>query len=371
MSANPDVTIGEVTATAYDIPTDAPEGDGTLAWDSTILVVVRAKGGGEEGLGWTYCAQAAKFVVDEKLAPVVKGSDALDVPMANLAMLRACRNLGQPGVAACALSAVDAALWDLKARLLGVSLSGLLGRARDDVPIYGSGGFTTYDDEATRAQLSKWVGDLELPRVKIKIAESDGSREDRDLHRVGLARDTVGNDVELYVDANGGYGRKQAIRVGRTLDQSFGVTWFEEPVSSNDLDGLREVRDQCAIDVAAGEYGYSPWYFAPMITAGAVDCVQADVTRCGGITGWLAVAHLAEAHQLDVSGHCAPNLHAHVAIAAPNLRHLEYFHDHVRIETMLFDGVLPPHGGALCPDRRAVGHGMAFKEVDAAPYRVA
>ena len=363
--------VADLTAAAYKIPTDKPEGDGTLTWDSTVMVVVRASGGGEQGLAWTYCASAAKTVVDEKLAEVVKGMDAFDVPNANQEMVKACRNLGQPGVAACAISAVDMALWDLKARLLSVPLSGLLGRAADDVPIYGSGGFTTYDDDTTRAQLEHWVGEWELPRVKIKIGESWGRDEKRDLHRVRLARNTVGEDVELYVDANGGYTRKQAIRVGGAMYEGWSVTWFEEPVSSDDLPGLREVRDQCPIDVAAGEYGYSPWYFAPMIAAGAVDCVQADVTRCGGITAWMAVAHMAAANNLQVSGHCAPNLHSHVAIAAPNLRHLEYFHDHVRIEDMLFDGTLSPRRGALQPDRDAPGNGLAFKEADAEQYRIA
>ncbi len=371
MTVKSDVPISAVTASAYRIPTDQPEGDGTLAWDSTTVVVVRVRGGGEEGLGWTYCARAAKTVVDEKLAGTLCGHDALDIPAASLAMQRACRNLGLPGVAACAVSAVDTALWDLKARLLGVSLSALLGRARDEVPVYGSGGFTTYDDDTARMQLKTWVHDWGLPRVKIKIGESDGSRVDRDLARVGVAREVIGDDVALYVDANGAYRRKQAIRVARALDELFGVSWFEEPVSSDDLAGLREVRDQSVIDVAAGEYGYSPWYFVPMIKAGAVDCLQADVTRCGGITGWLAVAHLAAAHQLDVSGHCAPNLHAHVAIAAPNLRHLEYFHDHVRIEEMLFDGVLAPHGGALHPDPDVTGHGLVFREIDAEQYQEA
>ena len=363
--------VTEVTAAAYEIPTDRPEGDGTLTWDSTVMVVVKASAGAEHGLAWTYCAKAAKIIVDEKLAGVVKGVDALDVPYATREMLKACRNLGQPGVAACAISAVDTALWDLKARLLGVPLSSLLGRAADDVPIYGSGGFTTYDDDTTRAQLEHWVGEWKLPRVKIKIGESWGRDEKRDLHRVGLARKVIGDDVELYVDANGGYTPKQAIRVAQVMSDAWAVTWFEEPVSSDDLAGLREVRDQCRIDVAAGEYGYSPWYFAPMITAGAVDCVQADVTRCGGITGWMAVAHLAAANNLQISGHCAPNLHAHVAIAAPNLRHLEYFHDHVRIEDMLFDGTLSPRRGALQPAPDAPGHGLTFKEADAEHYRIA
>ena len=365
----PSAPIRDLTVATYEIPTDQPEGDGTMAWSSTVMVVVRVTADDTVGLGWTYASRAAAIVVEDALAEVVRGIDALDVPAANQAMVLACRNLGQPGVAACAISAVDIALWDLKARLLEVSLSGLIGRASDEVPVYGSGGFTTYDDDTTRRQLEQWVAGDSIPRVKIKIGESWGTEEPRDLHRVALAREVVGDDTELYVDANGAYTRKQAIRTGRIMDERWGVTWFEEPVSSDDLPGLREVRDQCPIDVAAGEYGWSPWYYAPMIDAGAVDCIQADVTRCGGITGWLAVANTAAAHQLPISGHCAPNLHAHVAATAPNLRHVEYFHDHVRIEQMLLDGTLSPVGGALRPDIDAPGHGLTFKDADAEPYR--
>ena len=181
----------------------------------------------------------------------------------------------------------------------------------------------------------------------------------------------VGDAVELYVDANGGYTRKQAIRMGREMVDGSGVTWFEEPVSSDDLAGLREVRDQCDADIAAGEYGYTPAYFAQMLDARAVDCLQADATRCGGYTGWLIAAHLAGAHQLEVSAHCAPNIHAPVAGAVTNLRHVEYFHDHHRIETTLFDGALSPKGGALVPRRNVLGHGLTLRASDASRYRVA
>lgn len=365
---SPTAPVLGVTASVYEIPTDQPEADGTFCWDSTVIVVVRARADQAEGLGWTYCAGAAATVVSEKLAGAITGLDAFDAVRANRVMTDACRNLGYPGVAACAVSAVDIALWDLKARLLGVPLHVLLGKANDDVPVYGSGGFTTYDDETTRAQLEHWVAKLDLPRVKIKIGESWGRNEKRDLHRVEFARRVIGDDVELYVDANGAYTRKQAVRLGQQMHDAWSVTWFEEPVSSDDLTGLREVRDQCPIDVAAGEYGYSPWYYEPMLASGAVDCVQADVTRCGGVTGWLAVAALAQGFHLQISGHCAPNLHAPVAIAAPNLRHLEYFHDHARIEGMLIDGALSPHGGALVPND-GPGHGLAFKDVDAERYR--
>ena len=268
-----------------------------------------------------------------------------------------------------ALSALDIALWDLKARLLHQPLSALFGRCRADVPIYGSGGFTTYDDATTTAQLELWVGEWEIPRVKIKIGESWGTNPERDLARVKLTRSVVGDAVEIYVDANGGYTRKQAVRMGRRFGDEYGVVWFEEPVSSDDLVGLREVRDHLDLDVAAGEYGYDETYFATMVAAEAVDCLQVDVTRCGGYTSWLRAAAIAGSRGLQVSAHCAPNLHAHVATAVPNLRHVEYFHDHHRIETMLFDGALDPRGGALIAGDHP-GHGLALRMDAAEEYRV-
>jgi L-alanine-DL-glutamate epimerase-like enolase superfamily enzyme len=362
--------VDGVTATVYKIATDAPEADGTLAWSSTTLVVAHVTGGGRTGLGYTYGSGACKPLIEGELAAAVTGRGVLDTGAALQAMVRAVRNVGRPGLVSYAISAVETALWDLKGTLLGLPVCSLLGAVRDTVPVYGSGGFTTYDDAAARAQLERWTGDLAIPRVKIKIGESWGTAQARDLARIAFARKVIGPEAELYVDANGGYGRKQAVRMARAMAEH-DVTWFEEPVSSDDLDGLREVRDQVDPDVTAGEYGYDLPYFARMVDAQAVDCLQVDVTRCGGITEWLRAAAVAAARGLQVSGHCAPNLHAHVAAAVPNFRHLEYFHDHARIETMLFDGALDPKGGALRPDLSRPGLGLAMKDVNAAPYRVA
>jgi L-alanine-DL-glutamate epimerase-like enolase superfamily enzyme len=362
--------VDEVTAAVYEIPTDRPEADGTLAWSSTTLVVARVAGGGQTGLGYTYGSGACKPLIEGALAAAVTGRGVLDTGAALQAMVRAVRNVGRPGLVSYAISAVETALWDLKGRLLGVPVCSLLGAVRDAVPVYGSGGFTTYDAAAARAQLERWTGDLAIPRVKIKIGESWGTAQARDLARIAFARSVIGPEAELYVDANGGYTRKQAVRVARAMAEQ-DVTWFEEPVSSDDLDGLREVRDQVDPDVTAGEYGYDLPYFARMVDARAVDCLQVDVTRCGGITEWLRAAAVAAARGLQVSGHCAPNLHAHVAAAAANLRHLEYFHDHARIETMLFDGALDPSGGVLRPDLSRPGLGLALKDANGARYRVA
>lgn len=361
--------VAALRTAVYTVPTEAPEADGTLSWAATTLVTVHAEAAGAVGLGWTYGSPAAAAVVGEHLAPAVTGRRAWDVPAANEAMTRAVRNAARPGVAGHAISAVDIALWDLKARLLGLPLVALLGAARDEVPVYGSGGFTTYDDRQQDRQIRTWTEEYGIPRVKIKVGESWGTAEDRDRRRISRARRSAGA-AELYVDANGGYGAKQAVRLGRHLDAE-DVTWFEEPVSSDDLPGLARVRDAVRADVTAGEYGYTPAYFRQMLDAGAVDCLQADVTRCGGITVWLRAASLAEARGLQISGHCAPHLHAHAAAAVPNLRHLEWFHDHVGIERTLFSGALDPSGGTIRPGAAgSPGHGLELRAPQAGRYRV-
>jgi L-alanine-DL-glutamate epimerase-like enolase superfamily enzyme len=353
----------------YTVPTDAPEADGTLSWDTTTMVIVEVTTGDETGTGWTYGPAAVGDFLIEHLAPLVEGRSALDIPALHEAMCRSVRNAGRPGIAACAISALDIALWDLKARLLELPLARLLGVAREHVPVYGSGGFTTYHDTHLAAQLNGWVHGQGIPRVKVKIGESWGRAVSRDLSRVRTAREVIGPDAELYVDANGAYTRKQAIRVGNALVEH-GVGWFEEPVSSDDLTGLRLVRDALVCDVTAGEYGYDLPYFARMITAGAVDCLQVDVTRCGGITEFLRAAALAQSHGLEVSTHCAPHAHASAAAAIPNLRHIEWFHDHVRIEDMFFAGALDPTGGTVRP-MAGLGHGLTLRTEEVEEYRVA
>jgi L-alanine-DL-glutamate epimerase-like enolase superfamily enzyme len=353
--------IDRLDVQAVTVPTDGPEQDGTFDWDSTTIVVVEARAGGETGLGYTYGDVSTGAFVESLLAPVVRGRDPLDVRAAWEAMARAARNAGRPGVGTMAISAVDVALWDLKARLLGVPLVVALDAEHDAVPIYGSGGFTSYPLERIREQLGGWVA-AGIPRVKMKI-----SREpERDPARLDAAREAIGDDAELYVDANGALARKEALAWAERLHGEWGVTWFEEPVSSDDLEGLALVREHSELEVAAGEYGYVLPDFERL--AGVVDCLQADVTRCGGITGLLQVSGVCDARQLDLSAHCAPAISTHAFCAVRRLRHLEYFHDHVRVEEMLFDGVPEPDGGALRPDRSVVGHGLALKRAEAERY---
>jgi len=361
-----DVSIKSVSASAYVIPTDAPEGDGTYLWHNTTIVVAEVSAGGMTGLGYTYANRATAQLILDNFPTLLGGHDAMAVPGAWDAMLGSIRNLGRPGVAAMAISAVDSALWDLKARLLGLPLVTLLGAVRTSVPLYGSGGFTTYTPEQLRGQLAGWA-EQGFKRVKMKI----GTEPAADLDRVKVARQAIGPDVELFVDANGAYSRKEALAFAEAFAE-LGVTWFEEPVSSDDLEGLRLLRDRApaGMDIAAGEYGYDPFYFRRMLDAEAVDVLQADATRCLGISGFLKVGALCEARPIPLSAHCGPSIHAHPCCSVPKLRHLEYFHDHARIEHMFFDGALDPVDGELRPDLSRPGMGLELKRQDAEPYRV-
>ncbi len=361
-----DARIEQLDVSAYTIPTSAPEADGTYAWDSTTLVLVEAAAGGARGTGFTYADTATARLVHDLLAQVVLGHDAMNVPAAWQAMVQAIRNLGRPGIASMAIAAVDAALWDLKARLLGLPLVALLGAVRESVPIYGSGGFTSYSIAQLQEQLGGWAAQG-IGRVKMKIGRDPVA----DIVRVRAARAAIGPDVALFVDANGAYTRKQALAQAEAFAEQ-SVSWFEEPVSSDDLAGLRLLRDRApaGMSIAAGEYGYDLVYFRRMLEAGAVDVLQADASRCAGLSGFMQVAALCQAHALPLSAHCAPSLHAHVCCALAPVVHLEYFYDHARIEHMLFDGALDPAGGALRPDVSRLGMGLEFRHADAQQYAI-
>jgi L-alanine-DL-glutamate epimerase-like enolase superfamily enzyme len=348
----------KVDVAAYRVPTSGPEQDGTFEWSATTAVVVQVASDGAVGLGWTYSTPAAVTLLSDVLAGVLHDRDAADVAGAWTAMRQACRNFGLRGLVMQAVSAVDIALTDLAARLADVPLVAWLGGSGAPVPVYGSGGFTNLSDDQLREQVAGWLG-AGCRSLKIKIGRDVG----RDLERVRLVRE-LAPGADVMVDANGAYSRGDARRMGACLDE-LGVVWFEEPVTSDDLAGLRQLRDALRCDVTAGEYA-SDAYEAELLCA-SLDCLQLDITRCGGYTGFLRGAAVAASHGLEVSGHCAPSLHAPLG-SVPNLRHVEYFVDHARLEPMLFDGVPPVVGGELVPNDTP-GHGIALRD-GAERYRV-
>ncbi len=357
--------VESVKVSAFRIPTASPEADGTLTWDATTMVVVEPTAAGVTGFGYTYADAATARLIKDSLVDAVIGRDGFDIPGAWAAMASAVRNLGRPGIASMGISALDIALWDLKARMLDLPLARLLGQIRSELPVYGSGGFTSYSTAELVEQLSGWVqGGMSMVKMKV------GRDARLDVARVESVRAAIG-DAELFVDANGAYGPQQALDFAWRV-RDLGVTWLEEPVPSDDLEGLRGLRERCppGMEVAAGEYGYSLLYFERMLGAHAVDVAQVDVTRCGGISEFLRVAAVCAAHSIPVSSHCAPALHVALGCAVDGFRHAEYFFDHARIENGYIEGAPVPRDGVLRPDLQRRGLGLELRAADVARWRI-
>lgn len=360
------IPIENVKTSAYTVPTETPEADGTIEWDSTTIVIVQIEAGGKTGIGYTYADGVTAAFIRNNLQSIVIGKDALDIATVTETCIRAIRNNGSCGIAMMAVSAVDNALWDLKGKLLDLPLCNLLGTARSEILIYGSGGFTNYSTRQLQQQFSNWAGDG-IGYMKMKV----GTKPEDDPERVRQARSAIGESNELFVDANGAYSVKQALEMGKEFE-TYQISWYEEPVPSDNLNGLQFIRDHSLdkVRIAAGEYGYNLPYFSQMLQCKAVDVLQADATRCGGITNYLKAGYLAEAYQIPFSSHCAPWLHLHASLALPSFFISEYFFDHQRIEKLFFDGILPPENGYLSPNLQLPGLGLILKEKDIQNYKI-
>ncbi len=359
------ITSGKVSAVT--IPTDEPkESDGTAEWDSTTVVLVELTAAGVTGLGFSYASAAAAHIAQQLIQKVVLGQESFDIPMLHSALDREVRNWGRPGLVSSAISAIDICLWDLKARLLQRPLLSLLGRIRDEISAYGSGGFTSYSEKQLLDQLTGWASQG-LRFVKMKI----GRQPDQDVERVSAVQEALGGRAQLYVDSNGAYQRKQALEKSQQFGD-LGVTWFEEPVSSDDRIGLHLMVEHAPaiMNIAAGEYCYVLDDARLLIEAQAVDVLQADVTRCGGVTNFIKIAHVCEMYHIPLSAHTSPSVHATLCCALVPAINVEYFHDHARIEHMIFDGALQPVNGNLKPDLSRPGLGLELKRADAQPFQI-
>lgn len=356
----PAAPVDQLEVRALSFPTPAPESDGTLTWDHTSVVTVEARAGSRVGLGWSYTSPAAAEIIRSVLAAEVVGQDPSSPARLWERMHRACRNLGTRGVVMAAISAVDVALWDLRSKQLDLPLADLWGAQRTSVPVYGSGGFTSLSTDQLDEQVEGWLR-AGCSAVKLKIGENWGCNVARDLDRVARVVARVHDAAEVMADADGAYSRSEAMRVGQDLDL-LGVRWFEEPVSSEDLRGLGQLRDALNCEVAAGEYIWELSDASSMCDA--VNCVQLDVTRCGGFTGWRRCASYAHAAHVPVSAHCAPALHLPLGIADDALRNIEWFSDHVAVEDQLVEGAPVVRDGRIASGRPSTpGHGYQLKDV--------
>jgi L-alanine-DL-glutamate epimerase-like enolase superfamily enzyme len=360
------VPITHFQVSTFTIPTETPESDGTLDWSSTSLILVELKAGGQWGLGYTYANPAFAKLVEALIPKAVMHENALDIAAIWGKLVHLVRNDGEMGATAMAISAIDNALWDLKAKILALPLASLFGQCRPAIEIYGSGGFTSYTSQQLQHQIQNWQKSG-ITKFKMKV----GTHPEADLGRVRFARECIGESAELFVDANGAYDYQMALSFADEFAKQK-VTWFEEPIPPGDVKGMKELKASLphGMNLAVGEYIYDSSDLLFRLNKDFEDFIQLDTTRCKGMTSFLKMAAACEIHYLPISSHCAPSMHIALACALPGFRHLEYFFDHSRIEAMLFDGAVQPVKGMLAPDLSRPGVGLELKRADAERYRV-
>lgn len=283
-------------------------------------------------------------------------------------MFWALRGGGRKGIAFCALSAIDIALWDLKAKHLNLPLFELLGACVESVPVYGSGGWTNQTADELLAEMTEYAT-RGFGAVKMKVGKNFGKAERDDVRRVEEVRAAIGDTVDLYVDANNAYQPKQAVRIASQL-QPYRVGWFEEPVIADDIDGLAAVTRASPIPVATGEHEYTKFGFRELLSRHAADIVQPDVGRVGGITEWMKIAHLAQAFNVQIAPHSYLLIHLHLACATPNTKSIEMLGAYERIDRELFARVPEPREGMLAPLADAPGLGLELDPVAVRVYGV-
>lgn len=288
---------------------------------------------GVTGVGECIVRRAPEVVttiVDRLLAPLVIGRDPWDVEGLWDEMLALLRRWGHSrGFVVEAMSGIDTALWDLLAKSVGKPLYKFLGGAgRDRVPCYVSKVY--FDDIAAMAEEARAQVAQGFRAVKVQIGWPASHGGDRaDVATVRAIREAVGPDVALMLDANGAYDAGTAIRVGRQLEE-MNVTWLEEPVPADDLEGYAHVRRAIRIPLAAGETEFGLFGFRDLIARGGVDILQPEVARIGGITPARRLWALAHTHNLRIaphtgfSGGVAHLAALHLAAATPNFMTYEY-----------------------------------------------
>lgn len=329
---------------------DATHGDITH-FDLVVARVLAADGA--EGTGYTYTVgaggDAIRSLIARDLAPALLGQDEERVEAAWTRMWWRLHYVGRGGLAVHAISAVDIALWDLRGRRLGRPLWRLLGGHDPAVRAYAGGIDLQFPlDRLLRQAEDRLAGGFRA--VKMKVGRP---RLRDDVERVRAMRELLGPDVPLMVDANMRWTADEAIRAARALGPH-DVFWLEEPTVPDDVPGHARVLREGGLPVAAGENLHTLHEFAHYVAAGAVSFPEPDVSNVGGVTAWLKVAHLAEAHNLPVTSHGVHDLHVHLLAAVPNASYLEVHG--FGLERFVAHPLEVRDGVALAPERP--GHGV-------------
>lgn len=320
------------------------------------LVTLRLRdGAGAEGLGYTYTVgaggAAVAALIDRDLRPVILGADAERIEALWQKMWWALHFGGRGGPASLAISAVDIALWDLKARRLGTPLWRLLGGHDPRVPCYAGG----IDLDFPLDRLLRQTDDNRTKgfrAIKMKVGRQ---RLSEDVERVAAMRAHLGADFPLMVDANMRWSVDEAIRAARML-LPHNLTWLEEPTIPDDVEGHRRIVREGGLPIATGENLHTLYEFKQMIARGGVTFPEADVTNCGGVTAFVKIAHLAEAFNLPITSHGAHDITVSLLAAVPNRSYLEVHG--FGLERFLTAPLAMQDGFAIAPEQP--GHGIGF-----------
>ncbi|HZL32015.1 MAG TPA: mandelate racemase/muconate lactonizing enzyme family protein [Pseudolabrys sp.] len=315
------VTVNLVRLPLEEPLAGAPPFAGMLRDFVTLQIVTDD---GIEGIGITTfggkLVRSLKAAVED-LAALTVGEDPLRTELI-IGKLRAASAPCSTGIATLALSAIDMALWDIRGKAAGVSVSHLLGGKRDSVPAYASGALirTTPLAEVERAAAA--LVEKGYTQVKTQMAGDDLSPA-QEIARIRAIRKVVGPDVNLMVDINQRWSVQEAISIGARIED-VGLGWIEDPSVANDYQGLAQIAAALSTPVCAGEYVWGIEPFRQLMTHRSVDIAMIDLLRVGGVTQWMKVAGMAEAFNLPVVTHLLPEIHVQLLAAIPNALVLEY-----------------------------------------------
>ena len=351
------MNITDIQAAHYLIPLPVPLSDsthGTIRAFEMISVRVR-DADGAEGVGYTYTVgaggAAVHALIARDLAPRLVGRDAERIEELWHLMWWTVHYGGRGGAQGLAMSAIDIALWDLRARRQGAPLWRVLGGFDPRVPCYAGGIDLDFPLDALLRQT-----DDNLARgfraIKMKVGRPS-LRED--VERVRAMRRHLGPDFPLMVDANMRWSADEAIRAARAFRELEPV-WLEEPTIPDDVPGHARIVREGGLPIAAGENLHTLHEFRQLIAAGGVTFPEPDVTNCGGVTTFMKVCHLAEAFNLPVTSHGAHDITVHLLAAVPNRSYLEAHG--FGLDALIAEPLRMQDGLAVAPDRP--GHGVVF-----------
>jgi len=335
-------------------------------WEFVVSTVTTESG--ITGTGFAYTlgigGTALRELVDTYLTPLVLGHDLRDVERIWTRCWWELHALGSAGMTRFALAAIDIALWDILAKHAGVPLYRLLGGSRDRIPAYGSGINMHLDGEPLLDQMRGFLA-RGYRAVKMKVGRDN---PEEDVERVASVRRLLGPGVRLMLDANQKWTAAEAIRRAHML-RPFDPFWLEEPLLADDRAGHAHVRQATGIPIAVGETLYTRYEFADYMRAGAVDVVQADISRVGGFTEWMKIARLAESFNLPVTPHFLMELSVHALCAVPNGLILEDLQGGSLTDLGILAEPIRVVNGEMAPPARP-GHGIVFDPAALRRYEV-